>query len=190
MTSSNRKRTAGWRLLRGRRASAAQGIVEFAFTLPFLLIFSAVIFEFGRAVLLRQQALSLVREGGFLATRKTDPPTATNFPNVIAAMEKHALPLSLASRGRVYVAQVFPEQPGNKPRIVQFQQHGALAKASPTVAAGLNGLATLPGTVTLHSNTPIYVVEVFLRHDQVFPFGFGTFQIATNMDHAYDIGFF
>ncbi|HPA17593.1 MAG TPA: pilus assembly protein [Verrucomicrobiae bacterium] len=173
------------------RASRAQAMVEFALTFPVIVMLLAMLFEFGRYVIIKQTAVNLTRETGMLAVRRLDSPAATNFPNVMAAAASIAQPVNLTNDGRIYVAQVMRRASDNQPAIVQYGAFGNLSANAKVLGAGLGGVATLPSTVNLQSNQILYVVETYLRFVPVMRFGFGNLNSTVGeTNRVYDTAYF
>jgi hypothetical protein len=169
----------------------AQATIEFALTFPVIVMLLAMLFEFGRYVIVKQTAVNLTRETGMLAVRRIDSPTATNFPNVLAAAASIAQPVNLTNDGRIFVAQIMRRASDNQPAIVQYGAFGNLSAHAKVLGAGLGGVAALPPTVNLQSNQILYVVETYLRFVPVMRFGFGNLNSTVGeTNRVYDTAYF
>lgn len=176
---------------RGSRAARGQATVEFALILPIILVLMGMLFELGRYTFIKQTATNLTRESGLLASRRIDSPTATNFPNVLAAAASMAQPVNITNDGRIYVAQVMRRMSDNQPAIVQYGALGNLNAPAKVLGGGLGGIAQLPANVVLQSNQIMYVVETYLRFVPVMRFRFANLDsTVTETNRVYDTAFF
>lgn len=155
------------------RTRRGQATVEFALLLPFLLVLMGLLFELGRFAIIRQNCVNISRESMLQAARRVDPPTTTNFPNVIKSAIAMARPINLTNDGRIYIGQVFRDN-DNQPRIVQYQAFGNFTAPAKVLSAGLGGLAALSpeASACLTSNDSLYVVETYLRFVPVMSYSF------------------
>ncbi len=174
-----------------RQWRRGQATVEFALILPLLLVLTAMLFEMGRYIVVKQTAVNLSREAGMLAVRRLDSPSATNFPNVIRAATSIAQPINLTNDGRIFVGQVMRRTSDNQPQIIQYDRFGQLNAPAKVLGAGLGGIAQLPPSVVLQSNQILYVVETYLRFVPAMQFAFGNLSSTINeTNRVYDASFF
>ncbi len=155
------------------RAARGQAAVEMALILPFLLVLMGILFEMGRFAIIRQNCVNVTRESTLQASRRIDPPTATNFPNVIKSAIVTARPINLTNDGRIYVGQVFRGS-DNVARIIQYQAFGNFTAPAKVLSGGLGAVANLDASASacLTSNDSLYVVETYLRFVPVMSYAF------------------
>lgn len=80
----------------------AQSTIEFAFTLPLLLLLALGVFEFGRAIQAKNIVTNMSREGTNLVSRPTGSATPQD---IMSALASTAQPLDMPSYGMMYISK-------------------------------------------------------------------------------------
>jgi hypothetical protein len=81
----------------------AQSTIEFAFTLPLLLLLALGVFEFGRAIQAKNIITNMSREGTNLVSRPTGSATPQD---IMGALANTAQPLDMPSYGMMYISKL------------------------------------------------------------------------------------
>jgi hypothetical protein len=93
-----------------------QSTIEFAFTLPLLLLLALGVFEFGRAIQAKNILTNMSREGTNLIRRSSDDPQT-----IMSALASTAQPLDMASYGMFYITEVSGMSDGRIKVVKQYR---------------------------------------------------------------------
>jgi Flp pilus assembly protein TadG len=157
-------------------------IIEFALSLPIMLILLFTVIEFGRAVLTRQVLINVSREAANLSAR------GTPLDESARAVQLSASPLDLRANGYVILTQVFRNAGGAL--IIQKQFADGRRPRASHVGTGVGSPARLPATAVEvpARGTSMFVAEVFYLEDTITPLT--RFVTVALGDTFYDVAFF
>ena len=146
------------RLWRDERGLAG---VEFALILPVLVLFSLVMIETSRFLLLNLKLSHVATSMGDLATRERELSVGT-LDNLFNSVQHLIQPFPFDTMGVVIVSGV-TEDAGNA-MTVSWQRRGA-GDLDPTSEVGTaGGAATLPETIDVGANQTMVVSEAFFQY--------------------------
>ena len=147
-----RRATPAWRDRRGF------GAVEFALTLPVLLILIGGTFEVSRYILLSIKLQHAASTIGDIATRE-EGLTAATLDDLFSAVRQICQPFDLATSGRVIVTSIALSGGAAK---VQWRRGGAgsLAATSKVTTA-----ADLPADIVAGNDETVVVTEIFYAYE-------------------------
>lgn len=160
-----------------------QSTIEFAFTLPLLLLLALGVFEFGRAIQAKNIVTNMSREGTNLVRRSSDDPQ-----NIMNALANTAQPLDMSKDGMFYITKVSGMSDGQIEVVTQYRWLSATVSPLPPskVSSCTRVPQDPPGVCTpnprpkaslsalnlnrydLADGQIAYVTEVFYRYKVVF----------------------
>jgi hypothetical protein len=162
----------------------AQSTIEFAFTLPLLLLLALGVFEFGRAIQAKNIVTNMSREGTNLASRSSG-----DIQDIMNALANTAQPLDMSKYGMFYITKVSGMSDGQIEVVTQYRWLSATVSPLPASKV-LNSCTRVaqdpPGVCTpnprplaslsalnltrgdLAAGKVAYVTEVFYRYPVIF----------------------
>jgi Flp pilus assembly protein TadG len=157
-----------------------QSTIEFAFTLPLLLLLALGVFEFGRAIQAKNIITNMSREGTNLTSRSTTDPK-----DIMTALADTAQPLDMQSYGIMYITKMTGLSDGRIKVVEQYRWpsgRGTPPSKVATCGSWSSGTCTpSPSSVlevtyaTLHLNINdladgqvAYATEVFYNYPVIF----------------------
>lgn len=143
------------------RDEAGLAAVEFALILPLLILFSLVMIETSRFLLLNLKLSHVATSMADLATRERDLSVGT-LDSLFASVQHLIQPFPFASMGVVIVSGVTENQA--HAMTVSWQRRGA-GSLTPTSEVGTaGGAATLPDTIDVGADQTMVVSEAFYQY--------------------------
>lgn len=166
-----------------RTRQSGQAMIELALTLPFLVMLMMGIVDFSRAIQFDNVLTSMSREGANLASRTAEEPDKMN--NIITALTSTAEPLSMSTRGMVYITRIRGRADGSGEVEGQFRAAaGSRAIASKIWSCGSwrgDNSCVVPSPapvvrlqMTLRAGETVYVSETAYQYEMLTGFLFGT----------------
>lgn len=178
------------RLRRRLSEAAGQGLVEFALTLPVLLVVALGVIEVGYVLLDQHVVTKLAREGSNLISRDT------SIQDAVTAMKSMSTrPVDFSTDAKVIfsvVRKVATVGANNFDKEILYQRHeyGSLAGVQSALQTKGNGafrgapdyeavnadndinlqIANLPANLVVVRGGMIYVTEIFSKHPLITPF--------------------
>ena len=156
-----------------------QSTIEFAFTLPLLLLLALGVFEFGRAIQAKNIVTNMSREGTNLIRRSSDDPQT-----IMNALASTAQPLDMASYGMFYMIEVRGMSGGGIEVVKQYRwtlgisppPDSKVATCTPMVSGICTPSSPLVASLSaLHLNSgdladgqTAFVTEVFYNYPVIF----------------------
>jgi Flp pilus assembly protein TadG len=123
-----------------------QSTIEFAFTLPLLLLLALGVFEFGRAIQAKNIITNMSREGTNLSRRSSDDPQT-----IMNALASTAQPLDMARYGMFYMTEVSGMSDGRIEVVKQYRWTSGVSPRPPSKVATctpmINGICTPSSTL-------------------------------------------
>jgi len=143
-----------------------QALIEFAITLPLLVLLLMAIFDYSRAIHAQSIITNMSREAANLIARSNtnlsgDGPT--DFQNVLDLIGKTAQPLDMVNQGMMYIYKV--ERVNSQNAITEeLAWNRSTASPTPPRTSSARNL----GGITVAAGHAVYGVEVYYHYRSVF----------------------
>lgn len=144
-----------------------QGVaaVEFALTLPVLLMLSLSGYELSRFMLLQQKVEKAAYTTADVTAQSTSLTTA-QMTDIFSAGAQIMLPTTFGANGVIIISSVTQTgaPTGTNPPRVAWRNSGGGSLARASKIGNVGGTATLPGGLTLADKDNVIVAEVYYRY--------------------------
>lgn len=146
-------------------ANKGAAFVELAIVLPLLVLMALGVFDFARAIHVKNMITNMSREGANLASRSAIPDT-----NIMNAIAYTAQPLDMVNNGTIYITAVQgnTEHGSTVPTIQSQNSWRNKSNPSSKIGSRVGDVAQNLGDLNLANGETVYSVEVFYRYRGMF----------------------